>query len=82
MSAASQVKDNQPRSRPSAPSSGDPFPAVPEVIFANWREALRRAGLSPGIQAVCSLAHRADLSRMGLALRGLCQPARTRNGDR
>jgi hypothetical protein len=27
-----------------------PFPVIPEVIFANWREALHRSGLSAAIQ--------------------------------
>jgi hypothetical protein len=29
---------------------------VPEVIFANWAEALHRSGLSSGIQSVYALA--------------------------
>lgn len=38
------------------PSSGLPFPNVPEVIFANWREDLHRSGLSPGLKSVYALA--------------------------
>jgi hypothetical protein len=45
----------QPPPPPSA-SSGTPFPAVPEVIFTNWREALHQSGLSPGMQSVFALA--------------------------
>jgi hypothetical protein len=41
--------------KPSA-SSGLPFPRVPDVIFCNWREALHRSRLSPGIQTVYSMA--------------------------
>jgi integron integrase len=33
-----------------------PFANVPEVIFANWREALHRSGLSPGMQSVYAVA--------------------------
>lgn len=42
--------------KPPPPSSGAPFPTVPEIIFANWREALHHSGLSPGMQTVYSLA--------------------------
>ena len=38
------------------PASGLPFPTAPEVIFTNWREALHRSGLSPGLQALYTLA--------------------------
>ena len=38
------------------PASGLPFPTVPEVIFANWREALHRSGLTPGMQSVYTVA--------------------------
>lgn len=38
------------------PSSGLPFPRAPEIIFANWREALHHSRLSPGIQTVYDLA--------------------------
>ena len=38
------------------PASGLPFPTAPEVIFTNWREVLHRSGLSPGMQAVYTLA--------------------------
>ena len=36
--------------------SGVPFPTTPEVIFANWREALHRSGLTSGMQSVYALA--------------------------
>jgi hypothetical protein len=39
-----------------AVSSGTPFPRTPQIIFANWREALHQSGLSSGMQTVCSLA--------------------------
>jgi integron integrase len=42
--------------QPQAPASGLPFPTVPEVIFANWREVLHRSGLTPGMQAVYTMA--------------------------
>jgi integron integrase len=38
------------------PGSGLPFPTTPEVIFTNWREALHASGLTPGMQAVYTLA--------------------------
>ena len=38
------------------PPSGLPFPTGPEVIFANWREALHGSGLNPGMQSVYALA--------------------------
>ena len=38
------------------PASGLPFPTMPEVIFTNWREVLHGSGLSPGMQAVYTLA--------------------------
>src|SRR5947209_7766347 len=37
-------------------SSGMPFPRTPQIIFANWREALHGSGLSAGVQTVYSLA--------------------------
>ena len=37
-------------------SSRTPFPRTPQIIFANWREALHQSGLSSGIQTVYSLA--------------------------
>src|SRR6059058_2764751 len=37
-------------------SSGTPFPRTPQIIFANWREALHQSGLSSGIQTVYSMA--------------------------
>ena len=40
----------------SSPASGVPFPTVPEVIFANWREALHLSGLSPGIMNAYAVA--------------------------
>lgn len=40
----------------SSSSDAVPFPAVPEIIFTNWREALHRSGLSPGINSVYELA--------------------------
>ena len=40
----------------SVPVSGLPFPKAPEVIFANWREALHRSRLSAGLQTVYALA--------------------------
>ena len=39
-----------------AASSGTPFPRTPDIIFANWREALHQGGLSSGIQTVYSMA--------------------------
>ena len=42
--------------QPEVPASGLPFPTAPEVIFTNWREALHRSGLTPGMQSVYSLA--------------------------
>jgi hypothetical protein len=42
--------------QPQIPASGLPFPTVPEVIFANWREALHVSGLTPGMQSVYALA--------------------------
>jgi hypothetical protein len=42
--------------QPPIPASGLPFPTVPEVIFTNWREALHRSGLTPGMQSVYALA--------------------------
>src|SRR5215470_3140231 len=39
-----------------ATSSGTPFPRTPQIIFANWREALHQSGLSSGIQTVYRLA--------------------------
>ncbi len=41
--------------QPQAPASAVPFPTAPEVIFTNWREALHRSGLTPGMQAVYTL---------------------------
>jgi hypothetical protein len=37
-------------------SSGAPFPRTPQIIFANWREALHQSGLSAGIQTLYSMA--------------------------
>jgi len=42
--------------QPEIPASGLPFPTVPEVIFANWREVLHASGLSPGMKTVYALA--------------------------
>ena len=42
--------------QPPVPASGLPFPTTPEVIFANWREALHRSGLTPAMQAVYTMA--------------------------
>ena len=39
-----------------AASSGTPFPRTPQIIFANWREALHHSGLSSGIRAVYGMA--------------------------
>src|ERR1051326_9022040 len=39
-----------------AASSGTPFPRTPDIIFANWREALHQGGFSSGIQTVYSMA--------------------------
>ena len=39
-----------------AASSGTPFPRTPQIIFANWREALHQSGLSAGIQTVYCVA--------------------------
>ncbi len=44
-----------PETHPSHPSDL-PFPMAPEIIFANWREALHQAGLSPAIQTVYAMA--------------------------
>jgi hypothetical protein len=41
----------QPHSTPNTP-----FPRTPQIIFANWREALHQTGLSPGIQTVYRMA--------------------------
>src|ERR1017187_6406596 len=38
------------------PASGLPFPTAPEVIFTNWREVLHCSGLTPGMQAVYTMA--------------------------
>ena len=38
------------------PASGLPFPTAPEVIFTHWREVLHGSGLTPGMQAVYTLA--------------------------
>ena len=38
------------------PASGLPFPTAPEVIFTNWREVLHGTGLTPGMQAVYTMA--------------------------
>jgi len=45
---------NQPVAR--STSSGIPFPRTPQVIFANWSEALQQSGLSSGIRTVYSMA--------------------------
>ena len=45
---------NQPSA--TVDSSGVPFPRTPEIIFANWREALHQSGLSSGMQTVHSMA--------------------------
>ena len=37
-------------------SSGTPFPRTPQIIFANWREALHQGGLSSGIQTLYAMA--------------------------
>ena len=42
--------------QPQIPASGLPFPTVPEVIFANWREALHACGFTPAMQSVFALA--------------------------
>jgi len=39
-----------------AASSGTPFPRTPQIIFANWREALHHSGLSSGIRTVYFMA--------------------------
>ena len=36
--------------QPEIPASGLPFPTVPEVIFANWREALHLLKLGRGLK--------------------------------
>jgi len=41
---------------PQIDASGLPFPTTPEIIFANWREALHRSGLTPGMKSVYALA--------------------------
>jgi hypothetical protein len=53
---SSPVFGNAEVVQPQVPASGLPFPTAPEVIFANWREALHRSGLSPGMQGVYTLA--------------------------
>src|SRR5436190_13229739 len=45
---------NQATARDAA--SGIPFPTTPQIIFANWREALHNAGLSAAIQTVYCMA--------------------------
>ena len=47
------------------PASGLPFPTVPEVIFTNWREVLHCSGLTPGMQAVYTMAVSGYLARVG-----------------
>src|SRR5215471_15428412 len=42
-------------------SSGTPFPRTPQIIFANWREALHQSGLSSAIQTVYAMAVQAYL---------------------
>jgi len=42
--------------QPQVPASALPFPTAPEVVFTNWCEALHRSGLTPGMQAVYTLA--------------------------
>src|SRR5437867_12215637 len=42
-------------------SSGTPFPRTPQIIFANWREALHHSGLSSGIRTVYCMAVEGDL---------------------
>ena len=42
--------------QPQVPASDLPFPITPEVIFANWREALHSSGLTPSMQSVYALA--------------------------
>ena len=37
-------------------SSLVPFPTAPDIIFANWREALHHSGLSPAMKSLYSLA--------------------------
>ena len=38
--------------RPQVPASGLPFPTAPEVSFTNWREVLRRSGLTRDMPTV------------------------------
>ncbi len=45
----------QPPSPQPTPSGGV-FPAAPEIIFTNRREALHRTGLSPAMKSVYALA--------------------------
>jgi len=45
---------HEPTAHPA--STGLPFPKVPDVIFANWREAPHRPGLGSGVQTVYSIA--------------------------
>ncbi|HOX55884.1 MAG TPA: hypothetical protein P5205_03605 [Candidatus Paceibacterota bacterium] len=69
--------------QPHVPASGLPFPSTPEIIFTNWREALHRSGLTPGMQAVYTLAVSGYLGfiRKVCALRGSCsRKSGTRNG--
>jgi hypothetical protein len=40
----------------SASTAATPFPRTPQIIFANWREALHQGGISSGIQTVYAMA--------------------------
>lgn len=39
-----------------AAASGVPFPRTPEIIFANWREALHQSRFSAGVQTGYEMA--------------------------
>jgi integron integrase len=47
---------NNPNPGMDVVSTGMPFPRTPQIIFANWREALHGSGLSAGVQTVYNLA--------------------------
>jgi len=39
-----------------APAAAAPFPRAPQIIFANWSEALHQSGLSSGIRTLYAMA--------------------------
>jgi len=85
--ARKQVNLKSLKADPPAASSGAPFPRTPQIIFANWREALHQSGLSSGIQTVYSMAAQGYLDycahnaisvdhRQRASLHGRCNAAR------